>query len=249
MEIKSVGDEVYETKKQDLQAAISSATIAKANLNSAKKELTRVQSDRRGLRNLRANLRLVAPKDGVISARRVEAGSTVMSGQAVVEMIDPSSLWVNTRFDQQRSAGLAAGLSAEIKLRSQSQTPLPAKVQRVEVMADAVTEEILSKVVFNDLPIPMPPVGELAEVTVALPELPEKPVIPNAAIQQYKGEIGVWRVQNGEIEFTPVAVGASSLDGQVQILSGLQAGNEVVVYSKHALKEGSKIDVVEAIQP
>jgi len=249
MEIKSVGDEVYETKKQDLQAAISSATIAKANLNSAKKELTRVQSDRRGLRNLRANLRLVAPKAGVISARRVEAGSTVMSGQAVVEMIDPSSLWVNTRFDQQRSAGLAAGLSAEIKLRSQSQTPLPAKVQRVEVMADAVTEEILSKVVFNDLPIPMPPVGELAEVTVALPELPEKPVIPNAAIQQYKGEIGVWRVQNGEIEFTPVAVGASSLDGQVQILSGLQAGNEVVVYSKHALKEGSKIDVVEAIQP
>jgi len=247
--IKSVGDEVYEVKQQELQAAISGKAIAKANLNSAKKELSRVQSDHKGLSNLRDNLRLVAPKDGVISARHAEAGSTVMSGQAVVEMIDPTSLWINTRFDQQRSTGLASGLNAEIKLRSQSQKVYTAKVHRVEVMADAVTEEILAKVVFNDFPSPMPPIGELAEVTVGLPELPAKPVLPNAAIQQVDGEVGVWLVKDGEIEFSPVMIGVSSLGGAVQVLSGVQAGDEVVVYSKHALKQGSKIDVVEAIQP
>ena len=247
--IQSIGDEVYEAKKQELQSATSGIAIAKANLNSAQKELARVQSDRKGLSNVRDNLRLVAPKDGVISARRAEAGSTVMSGQAVVEMIDPMSLWVNTRFDQQRSAGLAAVLPAKIKLRSQSQTLYAAKVQRVEVMADAVTEEILAKVVFDQLPQPMPPIGELAEVTVAPPELPAKPVIPNAALQQLDGEVGVWQVQDGEIEFVAVSVGESSLDGEVQILKGLQAGAVVVVYSKHALKQGSKIDVVERIQP
>ena len=249
LEIKSVGDEVYEAKKQELQAAISGKAIAKANLNSAKKELLRVQSDRKGLRNLRENLRLVAPKDGVISARRSEAGSTVMSGQAVVEMIDPTSLWINTRFDQQRSAGLASGLKANIKLRSQNQKLYAAKVERVEVMADAVTEEILAKVVFNDLPKPMPPIGELAEVTVGLPELPAQIVIPNAAIQQLNGEVGVWRVQDGDIQFVPVSLGITSLDGDVQVLGGLQVGDEIVVYSQHALHEGSKIDVVEAIQP
>ena len=34
-------------------------------------------------------------------------------------LVDPASLWVNVRFDQGRSAGLAAGLPAEIVLRSQ----------------------------------------------------------------------------------------------------------------------------------
>ena len=249
LEIKSVGDEVYEVKQQELQAAISGKAIAKANVNSAKKELSRVQSDRQGLSNLRNNLRLVAPKDGVISARKAEAGSTVMSGQAVVEMIDPTSLWINTRFDQQRSAGLASGLKANIKLRSQNQKLYAAKVERVEVMADAVTEEILAKVVFNDLPKPMPPIGELAEVTVGLPELPAQIVIPNAAIQQLNSEVGVWRVQDGDIQFVPVSLGITSLDGDVQVLDGLQVGDEIVVYSQHTLHEGSKIDVVEAIQP
>jgi len=230
LEIKSIGDEVYEAKKQELQAALSGKAIAKANVNSAKKELSRVQSDRKGLSNLRDNLRLIAPKDGVISARRFEAGSTVMSGQAVVEMIDPTSLWINARFDQQRSAGLAAGLHAKIELRSQSQKRYAAKVQRVEVMADAVTEEILAKV-------------------AALPELSAKPVIPNAAIKQEGGEVGVWLVSDGEIAFAPVTVGENSLNGEVQILKGLQAGDEIVVYSKHALKQDSKIDVVETIQP
>jgi RND family efflux transporter MFP subunit len=247
--IKSVSDEVYEAKKQELQAATTGVAIAKANVNSAKKELARIQSDRKGLSNLRDNLRLVAPKDGVISARHSEAGSTVMSGQAVVEMIDPTSLWINTRFDQQRSTGLASDLNAQIKLRSQSQKIYTGKVERVEVMADAVTEEILAKIVFKDLPKPMPPIGELAEVTVGLSELPAQPVIPNAAIQQLDGQTGVWRVQDGDIQFVPVSLGVTSLDGEVQILDGLQVGDEIVVYSEHALQKGSKIDVVEAIQP
>ncbi len=208
-----------------------------------------MQSDRKGLSNLRENLRLVAPKDGVISARRSEAGSTVMSGQAVVEMIDPTSLWINTRFDQQRSTGLASDLNANIKLRSQSQKFYAGKVERVEVTADAVTEEVLAKIGFNDLPQPMPPIGELAEVTVGLPTLPAQPVIPNAAIQQLDGEVGVWRIQDGDIQFVPVSLGITSLDGDVQVLDGLQVGDEIVVYSQHALHEGSKIDVVEAIQP
>ncbi len=248
-QIKSVGEEVYEAKKQELQSALSGVAIAQANVNTAQKELARAQSDRKGLHHLRDNLRLVAPKDGVISARHVEAGSTVFSGQAVVEMIDPYSLWVNTRFNQQQSFGLSKSLKANIQLRSQSQKSYEGLVERVEVMADAVTEEILAKVVFKQLPKPMPPIGELAEVTVALPALPARPVVPNASLRQWRDKLGVWRMVDGDIVFTPVQVGASSLNGEVQILQGLKAGDEVVVYSQRALDEGTKVDVVEAIKP
>ena len=46
---------------------------------------------------------------------------------------------------------------------------------RVEPRADAITEELLAKVVFATLPDPLPRLGELAEVTVALAPLPAAP--------------------------------------------------------------------------
>jgi HlyD family secretion protein len=47
--------------------------------------------------------------------------------------------------------------------------------------------------------------------------------------------------------FTVVTLGGSSLDGQVQVLKGLQAGDQVVVYSQKALKPDSRIKVVDAL--
>lgn len=57
-------------------------------------------------------------------------------------------------------------------------------VLRIEPRADAVTEETLAKIVFNAPPVPLPPLGELAEVTVQLGELPAAPTISNAAFGQ-----------------------------------------------------------------
>jgi multidrug efflux pump subunit AcrA (membrane-fusion protein) len=89
--------------------------------------------------------------------------------------------------------------------------------------------------------------GELAEVTVALPELPLAPVIPNAAIKRSAGQLGVWLIRDGALEFTPVTMGASDLDGRVQISRGLKAGDRVVVYSAKALSAKSRIQVTERL--
>ena len=62
------------------------------------------------------------------------------------------SLWVKVRFDQGRSGGLAAGLRAEITLRSDPAQPLTGQVVRVESVSDSVTEERLAQVGFDRLP-------------------------------------------------------------------------------------------------
>jgi hypothetical protein len=51
-------------------------------------------------------MRLVSPVDGIVTARLVEPGTTVVAGQAVVQVIDPSSLWVRRAFDQGQSGAL-----------------------------------------------------------------------------------------------------------------------------------------------
>ena len=125
--------------------------------------------------------------------------------------------------------------------------PLPGHVLRVEPKADAVTEELLAKVVFEHPPEPIPPIGELAEVTVALPAVPAAVVIPNAALRREAGEVGVWQVKAGRLHFAPLTLGATDLDGRVQVREGLTAGDEIVLYSERALSRDSRIEVVSAL--
>jgi RND family efflux transporter MFP subunit len=238
--VRSTSEEIVTTKRQEL-------LIADAAYAVAHEDLSRSQSDRAVLVAQRANQRLISPFDGVVTVRAADPGTTIVAGQAVVEVIDPKSLWINARFDQISASGLAAALPAHIELRSRSGQALSGQVLRVELKADTVTEEVLAKVIFDTKPEALPPVGELAEVTVDLPALPSAPVIPNAAIRREGDKMGVWQIVDGNLHFTLVKLGANDLDGRVQIHEGLNIGDQVVVYSEKALSTRSRIGMVEHI--
>jgi RND family efflux transporter MFP subunit len=236
----STSEEVVAARQQELQ-------VVDAALVAAHEEFARVRAEGEALIAQRENLRLLAPVDGLVVARNADPGTTVLAGQAVVEVIDPASLWINVRFDQVSATGLSAGLVAGITLRSRSDQRLPGEVLRVEPLADAVTEEILAKVVFEQLPEPLPPIGELAEVTLMLSALPAQPTVPNAALQRVDRVLGVWRVEDDALNFVAVKTGVHDLDGRVQILEGLKAGEQVVVYSRQTLTDSSRIKIVDQL--
>lgn len=237
---RSVSEELRGTKRQELQIAAAARAVAQA-------EVVRVRSDREGLGVQQGSLRLVAPVDGLVVAREADPGTTVVAGQAVVEIIDPSSLWMNVRFDQISAAGLRRDLPAQIVLSSRSGQPLKGHVLRVEPKADAVTEETLAKVIFDTQPESLPPLGELAEVTVNLPALPAAPTVANAALRRLGEQTGVWKLVDGDLQFVPVKLGASDLNGRVQVREGVAVGDQVVTYSEKTLTAKSRIKVVDHI--
>lgn len=241
---QSVSKESVEIKRQDYQIAEASLASAVANLEVSHQDVRRLQAERDGLGRQRDNLRLVSPIDGLITRREADPGTTVVPGQTVIEVVEPGSIQINVRFDQQRAMGLKAGLRAHIVLRSLTDTPLIGWVERIEPLADAVTEEILAKVRFELLPQPLPPIGELAEVTV-FPEVRKAmPAIRNACLQRVDGRLGVWVVTNGDhLIFTPLKTGAADLDGWVQIRAGLDGGERVVTYSQKPLHPQSRIKI------
>lgn len=219
--------------------------IADAVYSAAGEELSRARADREAAVAQRGNLRLLAPVDGLVVSRDIEPGTTVVAGQAVIEIIDTSSLWINARFDQISAAGLATGLPARITLRSRRDASFDGQVARVEPLADAVTEETLAKIAFALPAGSLPPVGELAEVTLALPALPATTVIPNAAIRRIDGRIGAWLITDGGLEFRPIRLGVADLDGNVQVHEGLRPGERIVLFSEKALAARSRIHVVD----
>lgn len=235
-----------EAKLQEQTSADAGVSSADANLAAARQDLQRLTAERAGLRQQRDNVRLVSPADGVVISRDAERGSTVVAGQAVLRVIEPASLWIRLRLDQGRSAGLAAGLRASIVLRSNPSVPLLGKVARVEATSDSVTEERVALVSFDALPVGLS-MGELAEVTLSLPSTASAVLLPNASIKRQGDKLGVWQVDGSGLKFAPVRIGQSSLDGQVQVLEGLKAGDGVVVYSEKELTPASRIKVVDAL--
>lgn len=235
-----------EAKLQEQASAEAVLAAAEANLAAARQDLQRLAAERAALRRQRANVRLVAPVDAVVTSRDAEPGSTVVAGQAVVRLVEPASLWLRVRLDQGRSAGLAAGLPARIVLRSNPSQVLPGHVARVESVADSVTEERIAQVAFDALPAGLA-IGELAEVTLGMPATARAVLLPNASVRRHDGRSGVWKLVDGALQFAPVRLGRASLDGLVQVLEGVAAGDAVVVHSEKALAAGSRVRVVDQL--
>ena len=240
----AASEETLATQQETLQVALGAWSAARANLDAARQGLNNSLANLRALIAQHANLNLVAPVAGLVTARDVNPGTTVVAGSPVVEMVDPNHLWVNVRFDQLSTSGLRAGLPVRIVLRSASRHVLAGHVLWVDPLADSVTEETLAKIVFDRIPEPLPPLGELAEATVALPARTAAPVAPNVSIQRVGGSTGVWLIKNGGLHFVPVKLGPGDLDGRVQILEGVEAGERIVEFSQRVLTAHSRIQIV-----
>lgn len=239
-----------EGRQQELASASAAVQAAQANASGAAQDVQRLAAERAGLAQQRGNVRLLAPAAAVVSTREAEPGSTVVAGQAVLRLVDPSSLWVKTRVDQGRAAGLAVGQTAQVVLRSQSGQTHAARVVRLELLADAVTEERLALVAWDQPPAGVS-VGELAEVTVQLPASSEGLLLPNAAVQWQAGQPGVWRLGvDGQPAWVSVRVVASGLDGVVRVdADGLADDDRVVQHSQKPVNPGMRLQVVEALVP
>ena len=113
---RAVSREDAEARQQELDVARAAFEAVRANLEVARQDAGRLRAERDGLLRQRANLELVSPVSGLVARRDVDPGTTVVPGQPVLEVVEPGSIWLHVRFDQQRAAGLRAGLPARVML-------------------------------------------------------------------------------------------------------------------------------------
>ena len=237
---RTVSEEFAAARARDL-------AVAEAAVRGAGEELSRLAAEHEALEAQRDELLLRSPVAGLVVNRSAEPGSALQPGQTVIEVIELDAVWVDARFDQYSAQGLAAGLPAAVSLRSRPGESFAGRIARLEPLADAVTEELRAKVAFTTLPGPLPPLGELAEVTVTLPALPAAPTVECAALRRVDGALGVWQVEDGQPAFRPVATGQRDLSGHVQLVTGPPPGTAVVLHSERALGAASRLVLREQL--
>lgn len=234
-----VAKEMADSRRHEAAAAEAALAAARANAVGAQREIGRAQAELQGIDQQRSSLRLVSPIDGVVTAREAEPGTTVVAGQAVLRLVDPARLWVRARVDQARAEGVQVGQAADIVLRSAPGAVLPGKVVRIDLQSDAVTEERIVNVAFDPPPAQLY-LGELAEVSIRQPGARNVLAVPRAALAQYQGRIGVWRIKQSRARFQAVQPGVQTAE-RVQILSGLAEGERLIAYSAKQLDDGVQV--------
>lgn len=164
---------------------------------------------------------LRAPFDALVIARSREAGAALNPGEAVFTLVAPDSLWALAYVDEGRAGDIALDQPATVTLRSRPGRPVAARVVRIGLEADRVTEE--RRVHVRCLACPeLPVIGEQAEVVIETGRLPRARLVPENAIHGFDGATGtVWVIEDGRLARRRVRFAARLMDGSAAITDGL----------------------------
>lgn len=242
--------------QEQAQTDESAVRIASANLVVANSEVAVAQAAYQSALAQQAfeeatlaQYSLIAPYDGWVVSRNLELGSMPNPGQSVFTLVSAHSIWAVAYVDERLAGQLRMGQPAQIILRSNSGTPIPGHVERIEVQSDAVNEERIVDVAFDRTPQNIH-LAEQAEVRITTATAPSAVLVPAVAITHLQNGRGtVWTVEHGRLAQRLVTFGPQLLDGRWPIARGLPAGAAVVAAPVSGLRVGRAAHIAEATQP
>lgn len=193
-------------------------------------------------KNLR-DCRLVAPVGGIIGQKRVGAGETAMPSQAVVTILDVSTVKVKVSVPEGEIAAIQANTPTTISVEAIGETMPGGRIEK-GVVADALTHTYDVRInVANGGRRLLP--GMVASVRFRQGEASQsvaKMSLPMTAVQKAAdGSLFVWTVAHDSTAHrTKVTIGSAS-GNYIAITDGLDMGQRVVTEGYQKLSEGTKV--------
>jgi HlyD family secretion protein len=199
---------------------------------------------------------LRAPFDGVVADSSIEVGEwstpspPAMPVPSVLDIIDPSSIYVSAPMDEVDSARLAPGLPARVTVDSHAGKQFPGRVVRVasyvlDVEEQNRTVEIEVELDDRTFAATLLP-GTSADVEVVLETRPGVLRVPSSAL--LSGD-KVLVVENGRLAQRTVEVGLRNWDVS-EIRGGLARGDAVVVsLDRPEVVPGARVVVQQDARP
>jgi RND family efflux transporter MFP subunit len=233
----------------------SSAAFSQARFDDAKQTVVIAQAKARqaeaAVHSAEAVLRLseinlgytkvLAPYDGVVTRQMTEEGAYVRVGDPLVYLIAERSLEIEADVPFQRLFGLDEGTAVTFSLddgtdhRARVRSVLPSENPLTRTRAVRFTPS------FNGIKSTL---ADAQSVTVQVPVGAPRDVLTvhkDAIIRRQGGNI-VYVVKDDVAEARPIEIG-ESLGGRVEVLSGLEDGEPVVVRGNERLRPGAKIRI------
>lgn len=222
------------SRESELQVAEAALAVAGARRDAVRERVERH--------------RIVAPFDGVITRKLSEAGEWVETGAAVVELVAVDDLWLDLRAPQRLWPEIGSDIQAEVVVDALPDQQFEASVHARVPVSDPAARTFLLRLVLDSPSESITP-GMSARARIELRSGLQAVLIPRDAVIRYPdGTTTVWVVDR---QTTPPRVNEFEIDiartrgDQVEIVSGLNASQSVVVRGNEVLSEDDPVRIVE----
>jgi len=222
---------------QELDERQSATKAAEADLLAAEAELS-------GLQENTGFLTIRAPFDGTITARRIDRGTHINGDTASPD----GWLFHIARLDELRmvlhvpprtALQIRAGQQADVEFSDIPGRTFVARVSRFSSLIEeqSGTMQIELTLPNADLAVPA---GLSGTAKITVESAPTALLIPSNAVTSREGVSQVAQVDEGKLKFTKVKTGRT-LGPQIEILDGLELGNEVILSPNALLRDGDPV--------
>jgi cobalt-zinc-cadmium efflux system membrane fusion protein len=244
---KSQGVALAEVQKREAEfkAAQGAVQTAQASLDAAKNKLLLMGFEQKSLdafdksKRIDPRYAVRASISGTVIQREVTLGELVSpEKEALLVIVDLSTLWVVADVPEAKLAEVGIGSSARVRLATSS-APLEGKVSYIAAALDPGTRTAQVRIVVanNSNGTMRPGMFARAELTTNATAAAGL-VVPEEAVQTVEGKPSVFVPVEGEPNTfaTRVVKVGRSAGGMVPVASGLKEGEQVVVNGTFLLK-------------
>lgn len=221
-----------EDRLDALQYGFDSARVACV---AAKAELAQASAQRQSAAAELAKTVIVAPFDGIVAEVNVEIGEWVtpspplLTSPPVVDLIDPTSIFVSAPMDEVDSGAVRAGLPVKLTIDSRPGEVFAGTVSRVApyvVDEEAQNRTLEIEVSIDDAGVAVSLLpGTSADAEVVLEDRQDVLRVPSSALL---GDASVLLLRGGELVEVAVELGLRNWKF-AEITSGLEEGDQVVI--------------------
>ena len=225
--------------QQDVDNAQGDADAKKAQLESSRGNLERLEK-------LKSFNHIVAPFDGVVTARKVDVGALVnqgsASGQELFHLTSTRRLRIYIHVPESYASLIQTGLVAQLSVPERADQLYPAKIISTSRAIDTATRTLLTELEADNEKGELLP-GAYAQVHLPLPPGLESWRLPSDTLLFRADGLHVATVNfNGHVQLKEVHVGRDFGD-EIEILSGIEAGDRVIINPPDSVRTGDVVQV------
>ncbi len=184
-----------------------------------------------------------APFSGLITERMVESGQTVKNLDGLFKLGDFSPLHADVFLSEREALRVRPGQTTKVSLGVDEKVQANGRVSRVSPIVDQSTGTVKVTVQLSPSEAAFKP-GAFVRVDIKIDTHNDTLLIPKRALLEEDNESFVFVVLDEKAHRINVTRGFES-ESQVEILTGLSLGDQVVVAGQGALKEDRKVKIVE----
>ncbi|HKB16284.1 MAG TPA: efflux RND transporter periplasmic adaptor subunit [Planctomycetota bacterium] len=190
-----------------------------------------------------ADARVRAPIAGTIERKHVAAGQYVKSGDRIATIVDTSALRLRFPVTESEAVRLKAGQALAFRVQPFPEREFRAALFHVGSTADPATRMVECLAAVGEGGADLKP-GFFASVQIEVAREERAIVVPAAAILPTERGFVAFVVEEGRARRRDLRLGLHTPEGDVEVLSGLRAGETLVVLGAAILEEGSAVRVV-----